>query len=301
MCDYNKSYLKKKSMKKENMAVLLTCHNRKNKTVACLKSLYQADIPSQYLVDIYLTDDGSTDDTAQAINELFPEVVLIRGNGKLFWAGGMRLAWEKAMEKKSYDAYLLVNDDVVLHPNFFMNLLETDAYAYANTGKRGIYSGATIDSSSKKVTYGGSRVNNYLFVVRLKMLSPVRRPQKCQITNANILWISKDVVNKIGIFDNHFTHGIADYDYSLQASKKKIPVLLAPGICGTCSDDHGKNWSSNQNSLKQRIAYLRSPKGLAYSEYLYYVGKHFPMFLPYSYVMLWLKTLFPFIWERVKS
>ena len=288
-------------MKTENIAVLLTCHNRKNKTVACLKSLYRATIPSQYLIDIYLTDDGSSDNTSQTVSELFPEINLIKGDGQLFWAGGMRLAWKTAMERKSYDAFLLLNDDVVLYPDFLLKLLETDAYALANTGKKGIYTGATIDCSSNKVTYGGSWVKNYFFVVRLKMLSPVKRPQKCHITNANILWVSKEVVKKIGIFDHHFTHGIADYDYSMQATRKNIPVLLAPGICGECDDDHGKNWRNSKNSLKDRIVYLRSPKGLAYSEYLYYVGKHFPMFLPYSYVMLWLKTFFPFIWERVKN
>lgn len=288
-------------MKKENVAVLLTCHNRKNKTLACLESLYRATIPSHILVDIYITDDGSTDNTSQSVIELFPEIKLIKGDGDLFWAGGMRLAWKTALNSKSYDAFLLLNDDVELYPDFLIKLLETDEYALANFGKKGIYTGATIDDSSNKVTYGGSLVKNYLFVVRLKMLSPIRQPQKCHITNANILWISKDVVNKIGVFDHHFTHGIADYDYSMQATRKKIPVLLASGVCGVCTDDHGNNWRSNKYSLKDRITYLRSPKGLAYREYLYYIGKHFPMFLPYSYVMLWLKTLFPFIWEKVKN
>lgn len=287
-------------MKKENIAVLLTCHNRKNKTVACLESLFRAKIPSDYTVDVYLTDDGSTDGTYQTVSELFPEVLLIKGNGQLFWAGGMRLAWNTAIIKKDYDAFLLLNDDVILYPDFFLNLIETDINAYADTGKKGIYSGATVDSTNGRITYGGSKVYNYLFVVRLRMLSPLKKPQRCQITNANILWVSKDVVDKIGIFDNHFTHGIADYDYSLQASRKKIPVLLAPGICGECADDHGKNWRSNSYSLKERIAYLKSPKGLAYKEYLYYIGKHFPLFLPYSYIMLWMKTLFPLIWERFK-
>lgn len=288
-------------MKKETLAVLLTCHNRKNKTVACLQSLYSANIPSNLDMDIYLTDDGSTDGTSETISEMFPNIKVVKGDGSLFWAGGMRLAWETAMDKKSYDAYLLLNDDVVLNHNFMQTLLATDEFSSSKTGKRGIYSGATIDSSSNEVTYGGYRVNNYQFVVRLKMIIPNGQPQMCDITNANVLWISKEVVNKIGIFDNKFTHGIADYDYSLNATRNKMPVLIAPEVCGICSDDHGNNWRNNQYSLNERIAYLKSPKGLAYSEYLYYIKKHFPIFLPYSFIMLWLKTFFPFIWETVKN
>lgn len=288
-------------MKKETLAVLLTCHNRKNKTMACLQSLYSADIPPNLEMDVYLTDDGSTDGTSETIYNNFPNINVIKGDGTLFWAGGMRLAWKMAMEKKSYDAYLLLNDDVVLHSNFLHTLIKTDEFTSSKTGKRGIYSGATIDSSSNKVTYGGYRVNNYLFLVRSKMLIPDGQPQKCDITNANILWVSKEVVNKIGIFDDKFTHGIADYDYSLNATRNKIPVLIADEVCGICDDDHGNNWRSNRYSLNERINYLMSPKGLAYNEYLYYIKKHFPMFLPYSFIMLWLKTFFPFIWESVKN
>lgn len=288
-------------MKKENLAILLTCHNRKSKTIACLQSLYNSNIPSNLDVDVYLTDDGSTDGTSESISEMFPQIKLIQADGTLYWAGGMRLAWETAMEKKTYDAYLLLNDDVVLNSNFIQTLLETDDFAYAKTGKKGIYSGTTIDSSSNEVTYGGYRVKNYLFVVRLKKLTPDGQPQECHLTNANVLWVSKEAVNQIGIFDYNFTHGIADYDYTLEATRNKIPVLIAPKVCGVCSDDHGKNWRSNRYSLNERIAYLKSPKGLAYSEYLYYIRKHFPMFLPYSFIMLWMKTFFPFIWEKVKK
>lgn len=288
-------------MKRESIAVLLTCHNRKNKTIDCLTSFYQATIPSRYVVDVYLTDDGSTDGTAETIKELFPEIHVIKGDGNLFWAGGMRLAWKTAMERESYDIYLLINDDVVLNPNFFMKLLETDAYAYAKTGKRGIYSGATMDGAGSGVTYGGSRVKNYLFIVRLHKLVPSGRPQECDITNANVLWVSKKVVDKLGIFDYRFTHGIADYDYSLQATRKDIPVLLAAEFCGICENDNGKIGRICEYSLKDRIAHLKSPKGLAYKEYLYYIGKHFPMYVPYSFVMLWIKTLFPFLWGHMKK
>jgi len=286
---------------RKNIAVLLTCHNRKAKTIACLTSLFKAKIPSDYLLHLFLTDDGSTDGTGDAVKELFPQVQVTRGDGNLFWAGGMRLAWETAMQKNSYDAYLLINDDVELYPGFFINLLKTEAYSLAKTGRSGIYSGATVDEKSGRITYGGSRIKDNKVVVRMQMLTPREQPQKCEITNANVLWISKEVVDEIGIFDSHFTHGIADYDYSLQAHKKKIPVFLAPEICGICSNDHDKNWRNSQYPLKDRIAYLKSPKGLAYNEYLYYIGKHFPMFLPYSFIMLWIKTLFPFVWDRFKN
>lgn len=67
------------------IAILLTCYNRKDKTYVCLNSLYK-NISEYCQFDIYLVDDGSTDGTAMMIAKDFPEVILIKGSGSLFWA-----------------------------------------------------------------------------------------------------------------------------------------------------------------------------------------------------------------------
>ena len=40
-----------------NIAVLLTVHDRKNKTLRCLENLYKQVLPNYLRLDIYLTDD----------------------------------------------------------------------------------------------------------------------------------------------------------------------------------------------------------------------------------------------------
>lgn len=287
-------------MNEMRVAVLLTCHNRREKTIACLESLYRAAVPSACQMDVYLTDDGSTDGTGTAVRELFLHVNVIQGDGNLFWAGGMRLAWKTAMERLKYDAYLLINDDVLLHRDFILNLLKAEAYSLAETGKKGIYSGATVDGITGKVTYGASVITHNHLIVTMKILPLAAVPQQCDLVNANVLWISGCVADQIGIFNERYTHGIADYDYSLRALKHKIPVWLAPHVCGECDHDHGNNWKTNA-SLRERILWMKSPKGLAYNEYLYYIRKHFPAYLPYSFIMMWMKIFFPFIWDRFKN
>ncbi len=288
-------------MKNQRVAVLLTCHNRKAKTLDCLASFYRAVFPSEYTFDIFLTDDGSTDGTGEALKKLYPQITLIQGSGNLFWAGGMRMAWESAMRECSYDAFLLLNDDVMLNSDFLLNLMKTEEHSLQKRGKKGIYSGATVDETTGIVSYGGSKIKANHIVMKSQLLSPREFPQECEITNANILWISKNVVDAVGIFDDKYIHGIADYDYSLRAYKKNIPVYLAPSVCGTCTNDHGKNWKKGDVSLKERVAYLKSHKGLAYREYMYYLKRHFPLFVPYSFFMLWMKTFFPFFWDRFKK
>ena len=296
-----KSILKEKKMENKKIAVLLTCFNRKDKTLACLHSFYHANMPQGYEFDIYLVDDGSTDGTSEAVKEKYSDIKIILGKGNLFWAGGMRLAWRTALGKGNYYAFLLLNDDVVLFDDFLDNLVKTEEYSLLKHQKAGIYSGATIDSRSNKTTYGGYRIKTNHLIVRNELLTPTDLPQKCELTNANILWVSKESVDAICIFDERYTHGIADFDYSLRAVRKGIPVYLAPHFGGICLHDHGKPWKSSSVPLKERIAYLKSPKGIAYNEYLYYIKKHFPLFLPYSFLTLWLKAFFPFLWEKYKK
>ena len=287
-------------MENKEIAVLLTCHNRREKTMACLNSFYEALKPNNYKFDIYLVDDGSTDGTSEVVKGNYPSVEIINGDGGLFWAGGMRLAWKSALKKKNYDGFLLLNDDVILFDDFIDNLLKAEEYSLFKNKKKGIYTGATIDKRTNKTTYGGYKIKTNHLIMRNELLSPTDIPQQCELTNANILWVSKETVDAIGIFDERYTHGIADFDYSMQAVKKGIPVYLGPNFSGICVHDHGKPWKAGSVPLKDRIAYLKSPKGIAYKEYLYYLKKHFPLFLPYSFVMLWLKTFFPSIWENYK-
>ena len=64
-------------------AVILTCFNRKDTTLRCLKQLYQQKTSGN--MDVFLCDDASTDGTSEAVQKQFPKVHIVRGNGNLFW------------------------------------------------------------------------------------------------------------------------------------------------------------------------------------------------------------------------
>lgn len=283
------------------IAVLLTSFNRKDKTLTCLDALFKGIAIETLQTTVYLAEDCSTDGTASAVSENFPQVKIINGTGSLFWAGGMRLAWNEAL-KYDYNGYLLLNDDTIMDPRAINELRLTEEYSLLKYGKRGIYIGSTQHPDTKTHTYGGVRVNNLYFPSVLRTVLPNgEHPRSCHLGNANIMYVPKEVIDTIGIFSDHFTHGIADYDYTLRALRKKIPVLICANFCGICEDDHGKNWLGPEYTLKQRIGYLKSIKGLAYTEYLYFIRHHFPLYYPVSFVKLWVKVFFPLFWEKFKK
>lgn len=275
------------------IAVLLTCHNRKSKTLESLKSLYEIE-REKIDFDVYLTDDNSSDGTKEAVLKEFEgrNIVIVEGDGSLYWAGGMRAAWNEAMKKGRYDGYLLINDDTVLLNNLFGELLLTDKYAKENFGKSGIYIGSTKDKQTNKITYGGAVFDNR-FLAKSHKLLPSGLPQECELGNANIMYVSKSVVEKIGILHSGFTHGAADFDYTLSAVKHKIPVLITPGYCGICENDHpNKSEKFRKKNIKERRRFLYAPTGLAFRDQMHYMKRNFPYRVPFVYIAAWMKVLF---------
>jgi GT2 family glycosyltransferase len=64
------------------VAAVLAAYNRRDLTLACLRSLRAQQVAGVAL-DAFALDDASSDGTAAAIAEEFPEVTLLHGNGKL--------------------------------------------------------------------------------------------------------------------------------------------------------------------------------------------------------------------------
>lgn len=276
------------------IAVLMTTRNRKEKTVACLQSLQRQRLPQGVRLAVHATDDASSDGTPEAIRETIPEARVYKGSGHLFWAGGMRYTWQQAA-KESPDFYLLVNDDTVLNENAVATLLA------APSVDTSICIGSTKDPFTQQRSYGGRRLTSKRSWRDDEVVWSETDYLPCDVANANIMLVPEAVVNKIGILSGAYTHGLADYDYSLTARRSGINVYVAPGFLGDCVNDHGKNWKSHKTTLRQRIAYLKSPKGLAYREYMTFIKKHFPFSYPSAFVKVWMKTFFPFIWETFRK
>ncbi len=278
----------------KKVAALLTCHNRKDKTLKCLEHLTRAFKKTKYpfVLDIYLTDDGSTDGTSEKVKELFPKVIVLEGNGNLFWVNGMNNSWNHAL-KENYDGYLLINDDTYVFDTLFEQIDLSDKSCVLSYGKEGVYVGTTLDEKSGRVTYGGSVITNRILYKYYRLI-PNGTIQKCDLGNANIMYVPKSVVKKVGVLSDGYLHGIADYDYTLKCVSKKVPVVIMPSTNGYCEYDHGDMYHEYENkSLKERIRYLHHPLGVDFKSRHLYMKRFFPVRAPFFYLGGWLKTIFP--------
>ena len=282
-----------KKMKKARIAVLITVHNRKDKTLKCLNGIHSQQVPNTISIEVYLTNDGCTDWTAEAIREFFPDTYIIDGDGNLFWNRGMYKAWSVA-EESDYDFYLWLNDDTILFENAIASLLSTSDMK----NNEAIIVGYTIDSKRERITYGGR--NKYT-----GLITDVKGITECDTFNGNIVLIPRQVYKLVGKNDPVFHHAIGDTDYGLRAQKMRIKSYISDVACGIC-DSHDKlpKWSDKNIPLHKRIKFLYRPGGNGANpiEFFIYKNRHYGLLAAImTFISNHIHLLFPFLWKKDAS
>ncbi len=282
------------------IAVLLTCFNRKEKTLSCLKKLFNQNSLSRLEIQVFLTDDNSRDGTNIAVREAFPEVNVSKGSGVLYWAGGMRNTWNVALNSGiDFDYFFLLNDDTNIFDDTLDKLIKSNQFMKLKTKVSNITIGTTTDIKDGKFTYGGFKLYSPHKLKHI-LVNSASQELECDLGCANIMLVPNEIVNSIGILSEKYIHGIADFDYTLRAKKAGFDVWVAQGVLGNCNYDQVRNWKSMDSKLSERIEFLYSPKGLQYREYMFFLKTHFPKEIPNMFLKFWVKTLFPFIYDKFK-
>ena len=271
------------------ISVLITCHNRKEKTLQCLNALFnQKGLSESYLIDVFLVDDGCTDGTPEAIRLDFPQVTIIQGDGNLYWNRGMHLAWKTAAEFKDFDYYLWLNDDTFLFKNG-LEILLNEVFA------KSIVCGVTRASTNGNVTYGGISNKNH------KLLIPNGSYQNADYCNGNCVLIPSYVYKKLGNLDPIFQHALGDFDYSMRARKKGVDIKVAPEFVGLCeSHENTPKWRSNSLNVLNRLKNLYTPISGCYPpEFFVFDKRHYGIFPAcLHFFSIHLRSICPKLWSN---
>src|SRR4030042_3813991 len=75
-------------------------------------------------LDIVITDDGSTDGSYEWIQTNYPNIHLIKGDGTLWWSGGINKAIQFVLENLDNNYVLLWNNDIRPEKVYFSHLFQ---------------------------------------------------------------------------------------------------------------------------------------------------------------------------------
>lgn len=241
------------------LAVLLTCFNRKEKTINCINTLLPQleQLPFEY--KIYVCDDQSTDGTYEALKELLTGHEVFQSSGNFYWSKGMHMTMKKAVEDVC-DYYLMINDDV----EFFEDALNTMLYSYKKHGEKCGIVGATIAISDDAYTYGGRDQKG-------NKVEPSEKMEECYWANWNCFLVDSEVVQKVGLVDGKYGHAWGDYDYSFRMHKEGFSMYMANDYVGRCDVNSVEGtYRDNKVNRRTRMKKLFEPKGMPFYSYMRY-------------------------------
>jgi len=226
--------------------IVIPVHNRIEKTVKCIESIYRQSVDE---IKTVVVDDGSTDKTQKVLMEMFPEVVVLQASGSLFWTGAIALGIDYVLSIcNESDWVLLVNNDIQMEADTIEKLLN-----FAEK-KNVIVNALSLDIADKDtIVKSGTRVNSWLLnstdhVLQGKSFSKLKSLKAIQVDllTGRCLLHPVGVFNKTGNYDSErFPHYGGDDEFSVRASSLGYKLYVLPTAIVYLDR------SSNVNNLKR--------------------------------------------------
>ena len=200
--------------------VIIPVHNRREVTLRCLDRLAHDGVFAW--AGVTVVDDGSADDTGDAVRARHPTARVLTGDGSLWWGGAIRRGMEDACHE-GVGCMVWLNDDCLPAPGT-LRLLSDHA---RRTG--GLATGWAATPSGSH--YGGFRKTRW----GLQLL-PTPAPGEvisCDAAGGNCVAIARPVVDAIGLPDAaRLPHALLDVDYLLSATRRGFVLeLLGSAVC----------------------------------------------------------------------
>jgi len=208
------------------IAAILPVFNRVDETLKCLSRLLSLQT-EKIDIKVVLVDDGSTDGTNIKVSEQFPNVIVLKGNGNLWWAGGVNEGLRYIENNVGCDYILILNNDILFLKNTLEKLIEV-----IRRDVKIVCCPVVIDEESGKIYAAGQKINGFF-----QELKPLYKGEdiskhyneiiECDSVGSRFVLMSKRIVGDIGFFDqNRFPHGYSDFEYFLRANKMGYKILV---------------------------------------------------------------------------
>lgn len=192
--------------------IIIPVHNRKRLTLACLANLQANGYLQKY--HVIVVDDGSSDGTAEEVKRIYPEVIVLKGDGNLWWTGAIALGMQYAYEQGAAN-FIWLNDDC-LTTSDTLDLLIDFLQNYPNS----IVGASCYTEDSATLIETGVKG-------RLRIKALEHEVADVDGLSGYCVAIPVSVFKKIGVPDAHkFRQYAGDGMYTLKAARAGFKVCI---------------------------------------------------------------------------
>ncbi|MDJ1640584.1 glycosyltransferase family 2 protein [Streptomyces pakalii] len=280
-----------------HLAVLMTSHDRRARTLSALRALEeQRGLPAWTTLGVHLVDTGSTDGTPEAVRLRHPAVEVMSvgadvsrnqalriasRNSRSGGGGGGPLGGTPGGPSHAWTHQLWLDDGVELFGGALATLLRTSEAA----GSDAVVVGAVRNAYGDTV-YSGRRGRS------LTLVEPgAHRPERCDTYDGRVVLVPRAVYDLVGDPDKVFRHRMGDYDHGRRARRAGVAAFVAPGHAGECVDGPAPPGSREPGiGVREALRRVTSVRELPPRQWWVYCLRHTWPWAPYLMVSPYART-----------
>ncbi len=242
------------------LSILIPVYNALHHTKNCLNSIFSLIAATDYDIKVIVIDDGSTDGTEEWISKNFPQVIILKGEGNLWWSGAINTGTEYALKQCLSDYVLWWNNDITPAPDYFKNLMQIiDQENIAIGGSKIYYAHQKNLVWSMGGIFNTKTGRKYMIGMNEDDCDQFDKIIEVDWLPGMGTFIHKSVFDNIGFVDNKYFpqyHGDSDFTYRATLAGYKIKVFPQLKIW----NDKSNSGLLHQNSYRLLIRSLNDVK-----------------------------------------
>jgi GT2 family glycosyltransferase len=249
----------------ESVAVLIPVFNALEYTKNAILNIKEGIKDCKWVLNtnfhIVIIDDGSTDGTSEWINTHSPDVHVCKGDGNLWWSGGINKGASYAIETLNCTYILLWNNDITSNADYFKNLEDI----IEKFPKNYVFGSKILIKNTNKVWFMGGIFNptsgkKYMIGLNQTDSEPYKKITACDWITGMGTVVHKSVIKKIGYWDEQkFPQYHGDVDFTYRATVAGYKLFIYPNlIIYNDITNTGIYHTSTLKSLKKSLTSIKS-------------------------------------------
>jgi GT2 family glycosyltransferase len=200
--------------------ILLPVYNRRLITEHFVECLKAQTFKNYHLV---LIDDGSTDGTAEMVQQHIDHLTIIRGQSQWWWAGSLQKGyeWISANKVNPDDIVVIMNDDTEFKPDFLeigVSILHAHPKTLLGAQCYGKSSEMLLDQGVK-ADWRTMRFDQAKEVKEINCLSTM-----------GLFMRAKDFIDLGGFYPRFLPHFASDYEFTMRAHRRGFLLITDPSL-----------------------------------------------------------------------
>lgn len=268
-------------MIKPLISIIILNFNGKKIINNCLKSLKMINYVNYRII---VVDNNSSDGSQSFITDNFPDVHLIVNDKNYGVSKGLNIGIKAALEIGSEYIFTL-NNDIIVEKNILNELLQK----YMKYNKIGILGPIMYwPNKSNLIQSGGGMIEWEKGVCYHKYTNQklVKLPPTIEVDYVGLIFIKKEIIDKIGLFDESFFAYWEDVDICIRVKKLGYKVQTVSSA---------KVWhlgSFTTEKLGGFISYYSNRNRFWFMKKHLKINKYFKFIIYFIFYDYWLKTGF---------